>query len=141
MQSSRGKPLAYGSISVKGESPNDLAEVKSVPFFGLPGNPVSSFVTFTVIAKPYLLKYQGQNSWLSDGFQAVSRFEFETGGRREYLRVKIRSDSTDTPVAELFDGQGSGVMSSVSWANALALIEPHTKVHSGDKLLIYRLPT
>ncbi|MFT4729508.1 MAG: molybdopterin molybdotransferase [Granulosicoccus sp.] len=118
-----GKPLAFGSVN-------------GVPFFGLPGNPVSSFVTFTIIAKPYLLKYQGCDAWQAIKFSATSQFEYEAGNRREYVRVRVFFD-TEGPSAELFDGQGSGVMSSVSWANALAEIEANTKVVSGDKVKIH----
>ena len=120
-----GKPLAFGSV-------------KGVPFFGLPGNPVSSFVTFTIIAKPYLLKYQGCEAWRAVRFAAISQFEYEAGSRREYVRVRVAGDNEGLS-AEFFDGQGSGVMSSVSWANALAEIEANTKVVSGDRVKVHRI--
>ncbi len=126
-----GKPLAFGSIKANSDS-------EPVPFFGLPGNPVSSFVTFTVIAKPYLLKYQGYNAPEASSLHAISRFEFKTGGRREYLRVRLSGG--DELTAELFDGQGSGVMSSVSWSNALAEVEANTKVVAGDRVRVHPLP-
>lgn len=118
-----GKPLAFGSVD-------------GVPFFGLPGNPVSSFVTFAIIAKPYLLKYQGCDVWQGIKFTAISQFEFEAGNRREYVRVRVAGDNEELS-ALLFDGQGSGVMSSVSWANALAEIEANTQVVSGDRVKIH----
>jgi molybdopterin molybdotransferase len=118
-----GKPLAFGSVN-------------GVPFFGLPGNPVSSFVTFSIIAKPYLLKYQGCDAWQAKRFTAISQFEYEAGSRREYVRVRVVDDNEGLS-AELFDGQGSGVMSSVSWANALAEIEANTKVVSGEKVKVH----
>ena len=145
------KPLAFGTIQnkrpVSKKDPQKLhnettqtLQTKQVPFFGLPGNPVSSFVTFTVIAKPYLLKYQGCSETSNLSYEAMSRFAFKAGGRREYVRVKVSNDvSSGGAIVDLFDGQGSGVMSSVSWANALAEIEANAVVVPGDRVKIHPL--
>jgi len=126
-----GKPLAFGFVRA-------TSDADAIPFFGLPGNPVSSFVTFTVIAKPYLLKFQGNESAVGNSLYAMSQFDFKTGGRREYLRVRVSGGNELN--AELYDGQGSGVMSSVSWANALAEVEADTQVFAGDKVKVHLLP-
>lgn len=65
-----GKPLAYG-------------EVQGVPFFGLPGNPVSTFVTFHIVARQYLLAMQGLSDYKPFCVTGVSDFSFKGGGRRE----------------------------------------------------------
>ena len=126
-----GKPLAFGFV-------RKTPDADAVPFFGLPGNPVSSFVTFTVIAKPYLLKFQGNEAAVENSLLVTSEFSFKTGGRREYLRVRVSGGNALT--AALYDGQGSGVMSSVSWANALAEVEANTQVLAGDKVKVHLLP-
>lgn len=120
-----GKPLAYGSVD-------------GTPFFGLPGNPVSSFITFCLIARPFLLKMQGCSSWLPDSYHAAVNFDYAGGTRREYLRVRAEETASGTEI-NLFPNQGSGIMSSVSWANALAQVEIGQQVKSGDLLKIYPL--
>lgn len=121
-----GKPLAFGSVD-------------GVPFFGLPGNPVSTFVTFTMIARPYLLKFQGCRDILPKAFPALAQFTMEPGSRREYVRVRLAADVDGNLVAQAYENQGSGVMSSVSWADALAEIEIGQKVKIGDRLKVYLL--
>lgn len=120
-----GKPLAYG-------------EVDGVPFFGLPGNPVSTYVTFFVVAMPYLLAKQGFSQIGHEVYTASAEFKFKAGGRREYLRVRTRMEGSKL-VADKFPNQGSGVMTSVVWANALAEVEPGRQVQPGDPLRIFPL--
>lgn len=122
-----GKPLAFGNVG-------------GVPFFGLPGNPVSTYVTFTMIARPYLLKYQGVHDVLPRWFHATSQFALPAGSRREYVRVRISHDDSGNLSASAFPNQGSGVMSSVSWADALAEIDVGQAVEVGDPIKIYVLP-
>ena len=118
-----GKPLAFG-------------EVLGKPFFGLPGNPVSTFVTFHVIARAYLLAMQGYTNIQPEVTVAHADFSFNGGGRREYLRVRTRIDDGRL-VAEKFPNQGSGIMTSVVWADALAEVEQGQTVKPGDLLKIY----
>lgn len=120
-----GKPLAFG-------------DVLGTPFFGLPGNPVSTFVTFMIIAKPYLVAYQGGKQVKNEFYFGEAEFEYQGGGRREYLRVQVVA-SRDAVVLHKFPEQGSGIMSSVSWATALAEVEVGQQVKPGDKLKYYLL--
>jgi molybdopterin molybdotransferase len=120
-----GKPLAYG-------------EVHGVPFFGLPGNPVSTFVTFMIIARPYLLAMQGFSIFMAETLTAESGFEFSAGSRREYLRVRYNYDQGRL-ILERFPNQGSGIMTSVVWADALAEIEIGQQIRPGDMLKIFPL--
>ena len=120
-----GKPLAYG-------------EVEGVPFFGLPGNPVSTFVTFHIVARQYLLAMQGLSDYEPFCVTGVSDFSFNGGGRREYLRVQIQNNEGQTMLSK-FINQGSGIMTSVVWADALAMVEAGQVVKPGDRLTIYPL--
>ena len=120
-----GKPLAYG-------------EVEGVPFFGLPGNPVSTFVTFHIVARQYLLAMQGRSDYEPFCVTGVSDFSFNGGGRREYLRVQIQNNEGQTRLSK-FINQGSGIMTSVVWADALAMVEAGQVVKPGDRLTIYPL--
>ncbi|MEE2653777.1 MAG: gephyrin-like molybdotransferase Glp [Pseudomonadota bacterium] len=110
-----GKPLAYGRIA-------------GVPFFGLPGNPVSSFVTFCLLVRPYLLAMQGVSDPMPDVVQATVDFEWpKPGSRQEYLRVRLKGG-----VLSLHPQQSSGALSSVAWANALAIVPPGTTFERGE---------
>ena len=115
-----GKPLAFGHVHGK-------------PFFGLPGNPVSSIVTFVALATPYLLKRQGAADYLPVPWPGIAAFDFQGGGRQEYLRVQLRPEQGEVRL-HLYPQQGSGVMSSLSWADALAIIEPGQAVREGDRV-------
>lgn len=119
-----GKPLAYGVVD-------------GVPFFGLPGNPVSTFVTFHIVAKPYLLAMQGFSDVRLQAYSARASFEFRGGSRREYLRVRTRLSDDGEIVLDKFPNQGSGIMTSVVWADALAEVEISQQVKPGDLLKIY----
>jgi molybdopterin molybdotransferase len=119
-----GKPLAFG-------------RVKDVPFFGLPGNPVSSFVTFMLIARPYLLKLQGATKTVPMTCFARANFSRPAGKRREYLRIQLTNTGHNEHSAQLYAQQGSGVMSSVSWADGLAEQDVGQEISLGDWLKIY----
>jgi molybdopterin molybdotransferase len=131
--------LEFWRIAIKPGKPLAFGEIEGVPFFGLPGNPVSTFVTFTMIARPYLLKYQGCRDILPLAIYASARFEMPAGSRREYVRVRLESDDDGNVTVSAFGNQGSGVMSSVSWANALAEVDVGQAVKSGDLLKVYLL--
>jgi len=119
-----GKPLAYGTVA-------------ETPFFGLPGNPVSTFVTFMMIARPYLIATQGGNAPKASSFYGIADFSFSAGNRREYLRTKMQRDEKMQVTLSQYDNQGSGIMSSVSWADALAEVEIGQQIRPGDKIKYY----
>jgi len=119
-----GKPMAFGNVA-------------GVPFIGLPGNPVSSFVTFVIIARPYLLKCQGSADPSLFSVYARAAFASKAGNRREYWRVQLAASASGEMIATRFPHQGSGVMSSVSWANALAEQDVGQEIAEGDWLKAY----
>jgi molybdopterin molybdotransferase len=119
-----GKPLAFGSIN-------------GTPFFGLPGNPVSTFVTFAIIARPYLRKMQGCSDLLPRPLYARADFDMKPGSRREYVRVRMDVDDSGESFVEKYPEQGSGVMSSVSWANALAEVDIGHAVRKGERVRVF----
>ena len=121
-----GKPLAYG-------------KVKQTPFIGLPGNPVSSFVTFCIFSLPFIKKMQGNNNYQSKIIKVKANFECKRAKpRREYARARI-DHSESTPVASLYPKQGSDVMSSIVWADGLVEIPENKTFEPGELLNYYPL--
>lgn len=116
-----GKPLAFGRIG-------------DTPFIGLPGNPSSVFVTFCLIARPFLLKMQGATELEPLRLQARADFAVKKpGDRQEYLRVTVESTAKGLR-ASRYPDQSSGVLSSVSHSNALAVIPIGATVEPGDSV-------
>ena len=100
-----GKPIAFGRIGNK-------------PFIGLPGNPVSVFVTFLVLAKPFLLAAQGRSDALPLVMHAKASFKRSGESREVYLRGRLRN-SIEGPSVDIYPNQSSGALSSVAWGNVL----------------------
>ena len=114
-----GKPMAYGHVA-------------GTPIFGLPGNPVSAFITFALVAKPWLIKRQGGHPWPMQRFPVRASFSItRPGTREEFLRVRL-TGSGEALRASLTGSQSSGVMTSLSEADGLAVIAPGTTVAEGD---------
>ncbi len=127
-----GKPLAFGHLdSASG----------AVPFFGLPGNPVSAFVTFLLFVQPYLLKAQGLSEYLPSMLSATADFSWpavdkKPGKREEYLRARCSGVGRRV---EIYPNQSSGVLSSVSWSNCLARVPAGVRIEPGDEIEILPL--
>lgn len=124
-------------IAIKPGKPMAFGQVAGVPFIGLPGNPVSSFVTFMMIARPYLLSCQGCTETTLFSLYARAGFASKAGNRREYWRVQLAPGSMGEMTVTRHPRQGSGVMSSVSWANALAEQDIGQDIAEGDWLKVY----
>lgn len=121
-----GKPLAFGSIG-------------GTPFIGLPGNPSSVFVTFCLIARPFLLKMQGAAETAPLHLQARADFSVKkAGNRQEYLRVTVESTPHGLQ-ATRYPDQSSGVLSSVSHSNALAVIPVGATIAPGESVEVILL--
>lgn len=111
-----GKPLVYGRV---GEA----------DFIGLPGNPVSAFVTFCLFVRPFLLKRMGVANVLYRAFPAQADFAWtKPGTRREFLRARLQADGR----LGLFPNQSSGVLTSCAWADGLVDLEVGQTIQPGD---------
>jgi len=102
-----GKPLAFGQIG-------------GIPFFGLPGNPVSAMITFDVFVRPALLKLAQRPDTIPMVTAALAE-DVRTDGRRTYMRVKLRRDG-DHFVAFTTGTQSSGALTSMIKADGLIII-------------------
>jgi len=101
-------------IAVKPGKPFAFGHVQGTPFIGLPGNPVSVFVTLLVIARPYLFACQGITDTVVSATRQVALFSMKETQREDYLRVRSGSGGLD-----LFTNQSSGVLFSTSWGDGL----------------------
>jgi len=112
-----GKPLAFG-------------EVGRAFFLGLPGNPVSSFVTFLLFVRPFLLHLQGADVAAQPrGMQVRADFAWPKADRRnEFLRAKLNAQGG----LDLFPNQGSGVLTSTVWGDGLIDNPPGNPIAPGD---------
>jgi len=130
-----GKPLAFGTI-VKTEGGRD----RKVPHLGLPGNPVSSMITFEQFARPAILKMLGYDNLAKPVVQAVLDSEISNrDGRRIFVRV-IVSERNGSYYASLTGPQGSGILTSMARANGLAVIpENRELVSPGDTVDVQML--
>jgi len=113
-----GRPLAFGKVG-------------RAAFIGLPGNPVSSFVTFLIFVRPFLLKTQGHVEVMPRTIDARADFDWsEPDARREYLRVKWNGQGG----LDIYPTQDSAVMASTAWADGLVDNPPNHVVRRGDRV-------
>lgn len=126
-----GKPFAYGTV--RRDAGAGAAAGEHCHFIGLPGNPVSSYVTFLLLVRPFLLKLQGAaESAYQPVFRPMKlRADFDlprADKRREFLRVRRNNDGG----LDLFPNQSSGVLTSASWADGLVDNPAGTTIARGD---------
>ena len=119
-----GKPLAFGAVR-KSDQAND----GEAWFIGLPGNPVSSFVTFLLFVRPFILKLQGREAKQTQSYLMRADFDWLKADRRnEFLRVKLNSQGG----LDLYPNQSSGVLTSASWGDGLVDCPPNQPIKVGD---------
>ena len=113
-------------IAIKPGKPFAFGEVKGTPFLGLPGNPVSAFVTALIVARPYLFDCQGASQTDIIPLQQTALFEQKGCDRQVYLRVRSTVDGV-----EIFEQQSSGVLYSTSWGDGLVVQQPGEDIKNG----------
>ncbi|MCX6009329.1 MAG: molybdopterin molybdotransferase MoeA [Chloroflexi bacterium] len=114
-----GKPLAFGMFK--------RDDGKKIPHLGLPGNPVSSMITFEVFARPAILRMMGRSNLAGPNITAIMEDPVENNdGRRIFARVVV-SRRDGKYFARLTGPQGSGILTSMAKANGLAVIPESTK--------------
>ncbi|MCC4116226.1 molybdopterin molybdotransferase MoeA [Aromatoleum toluclasticum] len=113
-----GKPLAYGQVG-------------SAAFIGLPGNPVSSFVTFLLMVRPFILATQGAAAVIPKALTLRADFDWpRPDRRREFLRACIN----DSGGVEIHGNQGAAALSSIVWAEGLADVPADTPIRKGEMI-------
>jgi molybdopterin molybdotransferase len=119
-----GKPLAFGSVRRRaGEA----------FFIGLPGNPVSTFVTFLMLVRPFILRLQGVGEAAAAPAVYPMRADFDwpkPDRRNEFLRARMNAQGG----LDLFPNQGSGVLTSAVWGDGLIDNPPGQAIARGDSV-------
>mgnify|MGYP000265229938 FL=1 len=116
-----GKPLAFGEVR---------RDQGTAFFLGLPGNPVSSFITFLLFVRPFILRLQGVQGDVSPrAFSMRADFNWPKADRRnEFLRARVNANGG----LDLFPNQGSGVLTSTVWGDGLIDNPPSNPIAGGD---------
>ncbi|MGB3714921.1 MAG: gephyrin-like molybdotransferase Glp [Candidatus Promineifilaceae bacterium] len=108
-----GKPLAFGTYG-------------DTPYLGLPGNPVSAMVSFERFVRPAILKLSGHRNLERPRVRATIQEDINSDGRESYLRAIVKQDEGKY-VVDLSGRQGSHVMTSLVYANALLIVPAGVK--------------
>ena len=117
-----GKPLAFGKVS-------------DVPFIGVPGNPVSLFVTFSIFVRPFILRSMGVFDITPVEYQVPAGFDWQRPDKRaEYMRARLETNDEGQTVVNVYRSRSSGVLSSVTWADGMVVINPDQYLAKGDSV-------
>lgn len=117
-----GKPFAFGQF-------------EGTPVLGLPGNPGAVFVTFCILALPFLRKMQGLQLSPQPRFRLPALFDIKKPGkRREFLRVRVVEEGGRAAL-EAYPNQSSGVLSSASWGDGFAVIPENSTLVAGQEVV------
>jgi molybdopterin molybdotransferase len=119
-----GKPLAFG-------------QMRGIPHIGLPGNPVSSMISFELFARPAILKMLGKTKFERPTIDAISSdIIINRDNRRSFYRARVEHGA-DGYVARLTGPQGSGILTSMMQANCLLVVpEEVSRVEPGDRVQV-----
>jgi molybdopterin molybdotransferase len=116
-----GKPLAFGEVNA--------GAGHKAHFIGLPGNPVSSFVTFLIFVRPFLLRCQGVARVEPLGYPLRADFDWaKPDPRREFLRVKLNAAGG----LDLYTNQSSAVLTSAVWGDGFIDNPAKSAIRRGD---------
>ena len=118
--------LNFWKVNMRPGRPLVFGKYRNIPFFGLPGNPVSAFIGFEVFVKPAIRKLAGLSDSPRPRQKAILGQPIESDGRESYLRAKV-SEENGQLVARLTGHQGSGNMFSLVRANALLIVPSGVK--------------
>ena len=127
--------LEMWNIAIRPGKPVAFGHVDGTAFIGSPGNPVSLFVTFLLFVRPFILRMQGRSDWRLQPLLGKADFDWpRPDKRREFHRARLSFDDGGSARISVHPSRSSGVLSSVTWANGLAIIPERRVIRSGDDL-------
>jgi len=116
-------------VAIKPGKPFAFGDVKGTPFLGLPGNPVSAFVTALILVRPFLFDCQGVSHSGITPVRQIALFDKKGSFRQVYLRVRTSANGVD-----VFEQQSSGVLYSTSWGDAMVVQKPFEDIKKGGSV-------
>ncbi len=130
-----GGQLEFWKVAIRPGRPFVFGQLNGKFLFGLPGNPVSAFVSFLLLARPALLRWQGAvETGLSRQTGTLSEAVSNDGGRRHFMRVRMDANGVVHPTG----AQASHILSSLAAANALMDVPPNTTFAAGALVQVLR---
>ena len=125
--------LEMWNIAIRPGKPVAFGHVDGTAFIGSPGNPVSLFVTFLLFVRPFILRMQGRSDWRLQPLLGKADFDWpRPDKRREFHRARLSFDDGGSARISVHPSRSSGVLSSVTWANGLAIIPERRVIQPGD---------
>lgn len=140
--------ILFWKLAIKPGKPVAFGDVQGTPFFGLPGNPVSSFVTFHLLMRPWLLKTMGYADTRAvdlsqptlGAVTAKATFDWHNRGKRlDFLRGYAGINNAGELTVALYENQSSGVLSSIAQCNVLIPVEPKQQWQAGETCQVMAL--
>jgi molybdopterin molybdotransferase len=138
---SLGAELRFWRVRMRPGAPLGFGTLDGMPWIGLPGNPVSAMVTFELFARPVIRRMLGHTRLFRRPIPAVLEEPVMIGARlMHFLRAVTRVREDGMLTARLTGPQGSGILTSMSTANALLVVpEDRSRVEAGERLNVLPL--
>jgi len=138
--SEKGNNLYFWQVAMRPGKPLVFGDIKGVPLFGLPGNPVSVMVSFEQFVRPSLLKMQGHTNIFRPEIKARCLDEIQKKpGLKYFIRGIVRRKDDNYTVVTTGD-QGSGILKSMVMANGLIVLEENvTNIEKGTEVRVQLL--
>ena len=135
-----GSEMQFWKVCMKPGKPQAFGTIAGKPAFGLPGNPVSSMVSFEIFVRPALLKMMGHTQIYRTVVTATLEEDFrKSDGRKDFVRVVLRFQD-GRYIASTTGAQGSGILSSMSKANGLMVVdEERMQIQAGERVPVMLL--
>jgi molybdenum cofactor synthesis domain-containing protein len=133
--------LNWMQVAIKPAKPLAFGLLMDTPIFGLPGNPVSSMVSFELFARPALLKMMGRKQTERTAIWAVSDdgMSRHSDGKTHFMRVVVDQDSEGAWKARSAGGQGSHQLTAMARANGLAVVPDGDGIEPGGRVRVMLL--
>jgi molybdopterin molybdotransferase len=136
----KGNQMNFWQVAMKPGQPLAFGSLEDVPVIGLPGNPVSSMISFEQFARPAILKMMGHKNIFRKTVTArLTEDIHKKAGKRHFIRGIIKQDATGY-TARTTGEQGSGILKSMVMANGLIILPPElTKAGTGEEVTVQLL--
>ena len=134
-----GAETVLWRVSMKPGKPLFFCIVRNTPYFGLPGNPVSGLMSFLQFVRPAIRKASGyaeDDLLLPTATAVMGNSEHNEGDRRTYLRARLKAENGQLRADTAYRAQGSHIITSMTGANGIVILEPGHRVEIGDEVTV-----